>query len=864
MFENHIDDRPGLDEGVPRLSGLGLAALASSFRSIRLLVCDDSPEARAALRTMLAEQPEIEIVGEANNGREAIELASALSPDVILMDVAMPVLDGVSATRTIRELLPAARIVAFAGSSEREVVSAMLEAGANAYCVKGAPLWELERAIAGASDPLVRLAHDLAKAANSCGAGELVARELAELTGGTAAVYFAEPEMGLSLAGMAGEAPRDGLISAPGLVVRSFRERAAVGADVRELSEFYRADIPCAEALAVPLLSDGEAVGALVAVMPPNIQLRIDPELVFAVADLAAAAVANQRRMALTFAEARRDAVTGLPNRRAFEERLDELLAGSPRRRAAVALFDIDDFKRINDAKGHLAGDDVLREVGRVLQRSLRADEEVYRVGGDELAIVIAGGTEAMGHVATRLRTCLATHRRRGDLPTISGGVATFPDDAATKADLLCKADVALYAAKRAGKNQVVVYRTELEDVHYGAGSEATDTNEGAALVSDDEPAADLAQASDGAHTGSLTRRGPTQLLVVDDDVRLRMLLRTTLEVIDIEVEEAATAAEARAYVAAGAPDLIVLDVGLPDENGLSLCTELKADPRTKGIPVVVLTGLEAGTAAEAERAGADAYLRKPFSPLELLGLVERLAGGLYEGPFRAAQSRPPDEQLILYAEDLRHLLDIERGQRSLLQQAYRQTVTALAAALESKDTGTGAHSHRVRTYARELTDALDPALLDDASLEYGFLLHDIGKIGVPDSILQKPGALTPSERRVLQTHTVLGEQMLSGVALLDGEGLKVVRHHHERWDGRGYPDGLSGAEIPLGARIFAVADALDAMTSDRPYRPAGSWGAAVGEIAEEAGHQFDPRVVEALEAREAPLRRIYYELTAV
>jgi ribonuclease P protein subunit RPR2 len=187
--------------------------------------------------------------------------------------------------------------------------------------------------------------------------------------------------------------------------------------------------------------------------------------------------------------------------------------------------------------------------------------------------------------------------------------------------------------------------------------------------------------------------------------------------------------------------------------------------------------------------------------------------------------------------------------------------VTALAGALESKDTGTGAHSQRVQRYAIELARELDPALLDDESVEYGFLLHDIGKIGIPDRILLKKASLTPSERRLLETHTVLGEQLLSSVALLQGQGLQVVRHHHERWDGRGYPDALVGSEIPLGARVFAVADALDAMTSDRPYRTARSWEEAAAEIAEEAGSQFDPQVVEAFRERDSKLRRIHYEL---
>src|SRR5205823_4919686 len=123
-----------------------------------------------------------------------------------------------------------------------------------------------------------------------------------------------------------------------------------------------------------------------------------------------------------------------------------------------------------------------------------------------------------------------------------------------------------------------------------------------------------------------------------------------------------------------------------------------------------------------------------------------------------------------------------------------------------------------------------------DPAIEYGFLLHDLGKIGIPDGILQKPGPLTAGERKRMETHTIVGEQMLGGVAFLQGEGLQIVRSHHERWDGRGYPDRLAGGEIPLGARVFAVADALDAMTSDRPYRRALRRELARDELVAPAG----------------------------
>ena len=351
------------------------------------------------------------------------------------------------------------------------------------------------------------------------------------------------------------------------------------------------------------------------------------------------------------------------------------------------------------------------------------------------------------------------------------------------------------------------------------------------------------------------------RVLLVDDDAALRMLLRTTFEVFDIDVDEAEDATSARRLISGSAPDVVVLDVHMPGMDGLEFCRNLKTDPATDGIAVVMLSGSEGGTATAAEDAGADAAVRKPFSPLQLLAVVEQLAGSRYGIPFRSVRVDDPQEQLLLYARDLRHVLEIEKGQRSLVQSAYRETVMALASALESKDTGTRQHSQRVQRYAIELARAVDADLLEDPSTEYGFLLHDVGKIGIPDLILQKPEPLTSAETRLMKTHTVLGEQVLSGVAFFHGEGLRIVRSHHERWDGDGYPDGLAGTDIPLAARVFAVADALDAITSDRPYRQARRWVDAGRELVQQSGKQFDPDVVGAFVGNEAGLRAIRDEL---
>jgi response regulator RpfG family c-di-GMP phosphodiesterase len=354
------------------------------------------------------------------------------------------------------------------------------------------------------------------------------------------------------------------------------------------------------------------------------------------------------------------------------------------------------------------------------------------------------------------------------------------------------------------------------------------------------------------------TPLGRRRILIVDDDPGLRLLLRTTLGLDEFLIEEAGSAEEAAQVARFWMPSVVILDVALPGMDGLRFCRELKRNERHGSPYVVLLTGQDT-TRDEVGNGGPDAVLRKPFSPIELVSVLDRIdePGGIEIGPRSDANA----EQLLVYARDLSSLLAVERSQRRLLQQSYRQTAIALADALEARDPVTGLHAVRVQRYAAELVPGVEPRLLDDQSVEYGFLLHDIGKVGIPDAILGKDGPLSPPERRIVEQHTVIGEAILSNVTLLDGEGLKVVRSHHERWDGTGYPDGLAGTGIPIAARIFALVDAMDAMTTERPYRQAMSWETAIDEVLLQSGKQFDPRIVAAFAQREGRMRKISQEL---
>jgi PAS domain S-box-containing protein len=244
-------------------------------------------------------------------------------------------------------------------------------------------------------------------------------------------------------------------------------------------------------------------------------------------------------------------------------------------------------------------------------------------------------------------------------------------------------------------------------------------------------------------------------------------------------------------------------------------------------------------------------WRRADGSSLELsVSLVQLGANG--GGPSVALVARDISErrleqaQLQAYAKDVRESYGRELRRARELERSYFITVRALAAAVEAKDGYTGAHIQRVHQIGLLLAKAIAPDEADDPQLAYGFLLHDIGKLSVPDAVLKKPGPLTDSEWTLMRRHPEAGARILDAVPFLD-RAVDVVLHHHERWDGRGYPAGLQQEDIPLWARMFSVVDTVDAITSNRPYRRGRPLEAAVDEVVSRAGTQFDPECAQAL-----------------
>ncbi|MGH2943960.1 MAG: HD-GYP domain-containing protein, partial [Solirubrobacteraceae bacterium] len=241
----------------------------------------------------------------------------------------------------------------------------------------------------------------------------------------------------------------------------------------------------------------------------------------------------------------------------------------------------------------------------------------------------------------------------------------------------------------------------------------------------------------------------------------------------------------------------------------------------------------------------------------QLQGRIRALESELAQRDREAAEN---ERQLERYAADLRETFKQERSRAHELRESYMRTVRALASAVEARDAYTARHAERVAAYGLRLADAYGLRLSDEPEIEFGFLLHDAGKVAVPDAILFKPGRLTNAERLIIEQHPVTGSEIVRDIEFL-GTARDVIRHHHERWDGTGYPDRLAGDAIPISARIFAVADTLDALTTNRPYRRASSIAQARVIIRQAVGTHFDPNVIEAFGAvSDADIARIRLE----
>jgi diguanylate cyclase (GGDEF)-like protein len=567
-------------------------------------------------------------------------------------------------------------------------------------------------------------------------------------------------------------------------------------------------------AIAAPIRPDGSVDGVVLAGYHGERWIeREDVELLMAFAELAGIAWRNAADHAAARRAAALDSLTGCLNHGAFQDRLREEIARAARGRGspALVLFDLDDFKAVNDTLGHLVGDAMLRAVADALRESVRPYDQVARYGGDEFALLLPATDEEDARRVVE-RACIAVSRvtlPEGATASASAGVAHWrPGE--EPSDLIERADRALLESKR----------------ERGSDRRGADRRDGS------EPVRAAAQRE---------RRRLRRLATAGSlGTRLARLL-----------DQRAIAETA----------IIELGAAL----GYERCVLARRD--ADGAVVVVAAAREEDRRTGAERPGAaedDDVLRRALherrsvlaTDMDRASVCSELAVPVYVGGRlwgavsvrSGAGSTFDDDDVQLVQSVAEHLGAALRTAElyEKLDQTHLGTAEALAAALEAKDLYSADHARSIADLAVDVGRELG---LDEEGLRelrYGAIFHDVGKIAIPEAILNKPGPLSDAELAVVRRHPAVGEQILAPVPFLSGVR-EIVRHDHERWDGQGYPDGLSGEEIPLGARIVLVVDAFHAMRSDRPYRRAMPVDAARAELLANAGTQFDPRIVDAL-----------------
>jgi len=338
-------------------------------------------------------------------------------------------------------------------------------------------------------------------------------------------------------------------------------------------------------------------------------------------------------------------------------------------------------------------------------------------------------------------------------------------------------------------------------------------------------------------NAGVLTRtRRPARILVVDDENHVRSMIGATLERRGYDVQLSSSGRHALEILEHNTFDLVLTDIVMQDGNGIFLLDRIRG--KLPNVPVVMVSAIhDISVAIDSMRRGAYDYLLKPFEREHLVATVDR-----------ALEYRQALQETHNYQQNLEQVV---RARTEMLRQAmedlehsYDITLEALGDALDLKDSETEGHSKRVTAYTIALARAMGISPAEIKVIARGAFLHDIGKMAIPDDILRKPAPLTSDEQKVMREHCTRGFNILRKIPFLS-EAAEIVFSHQEHYDGSGYPTGLRGGEIPIGARIFAVADTLDAITSDRPYRKASSFDAARQEILRCSGTQFDPSVVE-------------------
>jgi diguanylate cyclase (GGDEF)-like protein len=597
--------------------------------------------------------------------------------------------------------------------------------------------------------------------------------------------------------------------------------------------------------MAVPMHWDGALRGVLsVGYRGTRFVNGQDLALLETFAELAAVACRNASAATGLALAAHTDGLTGCLNHAALQDGLRREIERCARtgQELSLVLLDLDDFKQVNEGHGHLVGDEVLRRAGHALRMATRPYDLVARYGGDEFAILAVDADE---HAALEI-AARAVERMREAIEDLGSSGATAGiaqwDPSQTPTQLIEQADRALMFGKQENGRGTAQPASDLP-----AGFRP-----GRFKREHDEPAAPESPRWTGGHnpeSDRLQRR--TRHLVMANNLGTRLSAMTRAdEVLDAVVDELH-----RAFgyyichvVRLRAGGVVQSVVGRGEMYGQMSETHWE-QPITEGVIGRCLRERHVIVVPDT-RQDPDFTENEEIDPIPLSELCapvwvgDELWGAINVEEIEAGAFDEDDARLLQTVADqlgsaLRSALLYEQ-----LDRAYLGTAEALAAALEAKDSYTAHHAHSIVQWAEAVGRRLGMDERQLRTLRYGAVFHDIGKIAIPEAILNKRGPLNEAEREIMERHTIVGEQILAPVEFL-ADVRPIVRHEHERWDGGGYPDGLRGEQIPLGARIVLVCDAYHAMTSDRPYRAAMSEADARAELRAGAGTQFDPRVVD-------------------